>query len=237
MNIPNLLTISRLIIIPFFLYMVLQDDPMARLIALFLFIIAGITDLLDGYLARKWSQDTKLGRFLDPLADKFLVITCLGAFYYLDSQISLWMILVIIGRDLLVTIIRFLAIRKGMEVRTNRLAKTKTTVQMTAIIAILLIFIIRSYGVDIQKTFDLGHQDGKTNFQITWSLIERGLDMKPHDDLEKKEKTKYFAESIPYFIILFVTLITVISGVRYLYSNYMVFAPPYYLFRKKEDPN
>ncbi|MES0491679.1 MAG: CDP-diacylglycerol--glycerol-3-phosphate 3-phosphatidyltransferase [Leptospirales bacterium] len=237
MNIPNLLTISRFIIIPFFLYMVLQDTPSARLIAFVLFAIAGLTDLLDGYLARKWSQDTKLGRFLDPLADKFLVITCLGAFYYIDHQISLWMILVIVGRDLMITVIRFLAIRKGMELRTNLLAKTKTVLQMTAIAAILLILVIRSYGVDIQQTFDLGHKTGKTNFEITWSLIERGISMTPVDDIERKEKRKYFAESIPYFLILLVTLVTVISGMRYLQANYRVLAPPYYLFRKKEDPD
>jgi len=232
MTIPNLLTIFRLIVTPIFLYYFLQDTPKARLIAFVLFVLAALSDLLDGYLARKLSQDSKLGRFLDPLADKFLVITALMAFYYLDNQISIWMILAIISRDILVTIMRYLAIRKGVELKTTGLAKTKTAFQMTAIILILMIFIIRSYRFDIQNTFDQGHKKGHTNMEISIDLVKQFLTMLPNKEIGRKQKTLVFAETIPYFLILITTIVTVISGARYLIANHRVLYPPYHLFQK-----
>ncbi len=237
MNIPNILTFLRLVMIPFFIYFLLQDDPKSRLIAFLLFVIAGLSDFLDGYLARKLEQDTKLGRFLDPLADKFLVITTLFAFYYLDNQISLWIVFVIIGRDILITLMRYMAIAKGKELRTTRLAKTKTAFQMIAIILILLVFIVRSYRVDIQDTFERGHLSGKKNIEIATELLREGVRMLPSKEIKQSEKRKVFAESIPYFLMLITAFVTLISGVRYVMYNIDILKPPYHLFRNRErDP-
>ena len=107
-KIPNILTISRILLVPFFLYYLIQDERHYKVIALGIFIFSSITDFFDGYLARKLSAESKFGKIFDPLADKILVIAALSAFVYLDNQIPLWMIVAIASRDLLITLIRFL---------------------------------------------------------------------------------------------------------------------------------
>lgn len=235
LNIPNLLTVLRILLVPLFLIFITAKSPFYRLLALGVFILASITDFLDGYLARKWKQDTALGRFLDPLADKALVLATLIVFLYLDPQIPLWMVLTIVGRDMLVTLMRFLAIRKGMEIRTTRLAKAKTAFQMTSIILILMIFFVRSFQIDIQQTFVEGRKKGKKNIQIATELLNRGFKILKNPDYTPRQKKQVFAESIPYFLMLATTIITVISGVRYLVTNYQVLKPPYYLTRNKSN--
>jgi len=231
-TIPNILSFFRILIIPLLIYFLIQDSPKMRLFAIVIFFLASITDFLDGYLARKLNQDSKLGRFLDPIADKFLVVTVLFAFYYLDKGISLWMILLIIIRDTVITMMRFLAIRKGTELKTSRMGKTKTAIQMTAIVTILLIFFIRSYGFDIQQTFYLGHLQRKGNMEIALGLIKKGVHLLPDKTIGKKEKRRIFAESMPYFIMLLTTTVTVASGLRYIYTNYAVLLPPYFPEKK-----
>jgi cardiolipin synthase len=225
----------RLIIIPFFLYFLIQDDPKSRLIAISLFTIAAISDFLDGYLARKLAQDSKIGRFLDPLADKFLVVTALFAFYFLDKEISIWMIIAIILRDMLITFMRYLAIRKGTELKTSRLGKTKTVFQMTAIVLIMLILFVRSYRIDVEQVFTEGHRQGKGNFQISTELLNQAIKLLPDKEVPRKEKRKIFLEPMPYFLMLLTTIITVISGLKYVINNYRVLLPPYNIFisRKK----
>ena len=97
MNIPNLLSLSRIFLIPVFLWLLFQPETRFKVIALAVFFIASITDMLDGWSARKLEQESELGEFLDPLADKFLVIATLIAFVIIDPLIPLWMILVIVG--------------------------------------------------------------------------------------------------------------------------------------------
>ncbi|MCS6984449.1 MAG: CDP-diacylglycerol--glycerol-3-phosphate 3-phosphatidyltransferase [Leptospiraceae bacterium] len=232
-NIPNFLTLIRILLVPVFLYCITTKVPFYRLMALVVFVVASITDFLDGYLARKWKQDTAFGRFMDPLADKALVLATLLVFLYLDPQIPLWMVLTIIARDMLVTLMRYLAIRKGMEIRTTRLAKAKTAFQMTSIILILMIFFVRSFQIDIQQTFEEGHRRGKKNIQIASELLARGLKILKNPDYTPREKKKVFAESIPYFLMLLTTIITVISGLRYLFTNYQVLLPPYRIIQRE----
>jgi cardiolipin synthase len=117
------LTLSRIILIPLFLYLIFTPTIEHRIWALVIFVIASLTDLLDGWTARKLKQETETGKFLDPLADKFLVISALIAFLFLDPFIPLWMVIVIIGRDLLITLMRYLAIKKGTSLRTSRLGR------------------------------------------------------------------------------------------------------------------
>ena len=223
----------RLAIIPFFLYFIFEENPKSRLLAVILFIIAAISDFLDGYLARKLSQDSKFGRFLDPLADKMLVIATLLAFTMLDNQISLWMVIAIIARDMIVTLMRYLAIRKGTELKTSNLGKTKTALQMTVIIMILLILFVRSYRFDVEHIFHQGHLAGKKNIEIALELMDQAIKLLPKKEVNKREKSKIFLEPLPYFLMLITTLVTVISGIRYVYTNYKILLPPYHLFIRK----
>ena len=237
LNLPNFLTIMRIVMIPFFMYYLLSQHPRDRFIALAIFFVASITDFFDGYLARKWQQESPLGRFLDPLADKALVIATLVLFIMLDQAIPLWMVIVIILRDMLVTLMRYLAIRKGAEIRTTRLGKAKTMFQMFSIGAILIIFVIRSFHFDIPGTYAEGRAEGKKNIEIASTMMIKAFQSFESSEIPKEERNKYFAESVPYFLLLITTLLTIISGLRYLYANWRVLLPPYTaVLRKRQKP-
>jgi cardiolipin synthase (CMP-forming) len=227
LNLPNFLTIMRIVMIPFFLYYLLSPLPWDRFLALALFAIASVTDFFDGYLARKWKQESPLGRFLDPLADKALVVATLIIFILLDQAIPLWMVIVIILRDMLVTLMRYLAIRKGKEIRTTRLGKAKTLFQMFSIVLILVILIMRSFHFDIRATYADGRAAGKKNIEIATTMFVKAVQSLKSDEIPKAQRNKLFAESAPYFLLLLTTLITAISGLRYLYTNWRVLLPPY----------
>ena len=218
-NIPNFLTTLRVCLIPFFLYFLFFKDVESKVIALIIFIIASLTDLLDGYLARKWKVTSKLGTFLDPLADKALIISALVAFILLDNQIPIWMLIVIVSRDILITLMRILGKRKGMEVKTSTLGKVKTVVQMTTIILILLIFVGRSYKTEISLLYQKGNLEGKTNIQIALGSLLEGFDIWWKKEIDIDYKKKVFAYSMPYFLLLFTTILTIISGISYIFKN------------------
>lgn len=134
-SIPNLLTASRIVLIPLIVVMFWVDGTVARWVTLAFFIIAGVTDYLDGVAARSMGETSKLGKFMDPVADKLLVASILMMLVAFD-RISDWVILpalVILCREILVSGLReFLAeIKVGLPV--SRLAKWKTGVQMTAL--------------------------------------------------------------------------------------------------------
>ena len=220
---PNMLTIFRFILVPIFIFFIIPENIQFRSTALFIFIIASITDFLDGYLARKLKAETKVGKVLDPLADKFLVISTICAFIYLDKQIPLWMVLVIISRDILITLMRYLGSKKGVEVKTSRLAKTKTAFQMISIVVILLIFAVRSYREDVIRNFDIGRKAGHSNIEIAIQGFKKGVQLWPQKNTQSKEIKLVFAQSIPYFLMFFVTILTIVSGIRYIFVNYHVF--------------
>lgn len=136
-NLPNSLTIMRIALTPVFIILLFYDHPYAKLWALLIFLVASITDAFDGYYARKHNQITDQGRFLDPLADKILVLSALISFGVLEV-IPFWMIGLIIFRDLFITGLRVVLNNKGYQMITSKIAKAKTTVQIVAIIAILL---------------------------------------------------------------------------------------------------
>jgi cardiolipin synthase len=235
LNLPNFLTILRIVMIPFFLYYLLSQHPRDRFFALIIFGVASITDFFDGYLARKWKQESPLGRFLDPLADKALVIATLVIFILLDQAVPLWMVIIIILRDMLVTLMRYLAIRKGAEIRTTRLGKAKTTFQMFSIVLIILILIVRALPFDISATYAEGAAAGKKNIEIAGSMLLKAVQSLQSNEIPKAERNKYFAESAPYFLLFLTTLITAISGLRYLYTNWRVLLPPYTAILRKRQ--
>ncbi len=139
MTLPNILTFFRILITPVFIVCLFEDFPGAHLWALFLFIIASITDAYDGYYARKNDMVTETGRFLDPLADKILVSSAFISFAIM-GLIDFWMVGLILFRDLFVTGLRMIMTRNGFTMMTSRIAKSKTGVQL-GIITFTLIFL------------------------------------------------------------------------------------------------
>ncbi|NLG91995.1 MAG: CDP-diacylglycerol--glycerol-3-phosphate 3-phosphatidyltransferase [Clostridiales bacterium] len=138
MNLPNKLTVMRIVLVPFFVAVLLIPGiPHHYLWAAVLFGAAALTDHYDGKLARKNNQITNFGKFLDPLADKILVISALVCFVDLRLAAT-WCVLVIIAREFMVTSIRLVAVDSGVVIAANKWGKTKTVSQIIAIIAILL---------------------------------------------------------------------------------------------------
>lgn len=139
-NLPNILTLSRIVIIPIIIFVFYLPWHRAHLVATALFIVASITDGLDGYLARKWHQTSMLGAFLDPVADKVLVSTCLlllvGA---KDINYITLPAIVIVGREIVISALREWMAEWGKRasVAVGVLGKVKTILQMLAIILLL----------------------------------------------------------------------------------------------------
>jgi len=210
-NIPNLVSLLRIVLIPLFIYLIFIPTMASRIWALVVFIIASLTDILDGWSARKLQQETDVGKFLDPMADKFLVISAMISFLFLDPLIPLWMILVIIARDLLITLMRYLAIRKGTELRTSKFGKVKTAFQMVSIILIIMVFIVRGKGVDIS------HYVAADHYLKINAVYEIYLSQHPQRWLIIG----------PFLLMALVTLLTALSGLRYIVTNWRLFLPPY----------
>lgn len=134
MNLPNLITTARMFAIPFFIYFLSTGQ---YFIANTIFIIASLTDFLDGYLARKMNLVTNYGKFMDPTADKLLVFSALFMFVE-QGYMSALMVIIIVSREFMVGTMRNIAIEKGTVVPAMWSGKVKTTVQMIGIIAIIL---------------------------------------------------------------------------------------------------
>ena len=148
MNIPNILSLIRIILTPLFIILLFADFKMAKVLALLVFAIAAITDAYDGYLARKYNQITPEGKFLDPLADKILVLSAFISFAFINI-IDFWMVGIIIFRDLFVTGLRFIISGRGFEFVTSKLSKYKTAFQLTIIILTLIFISIEGLDINI----------------------------------------------------------------------------------------
>ena len=139
MVLPNQLTVLRIILTPVFLFLFLSGDSLMIQISLAVYLIAAITDWYDGWLARKFNYITDWGKFLDPLADKILTSAAFFAFVYLNV-LDLWMVLVIVVRDFLITGLRGYADFHKVSFVTSKLAKWKTFIQMVFIYYLLVIY-------------------------------------------------------------------------------------------------
>jgi len=151
MNLPNLLTILRILLTPVFIIFLFYEHPYAQLWALLVFIVASVTDAFDGYYARKHNLVTESGRFLDPLADKILVTSAFISFAYMGI-IEYWMVVLIVFRDLFVTGLRMAMSHKGFSLLTSKIAKAKTGTQIGIIIFILLFLGTRNIHLDMVRT-------------------------------------------------------------------------------------
>lgn len=183
-NIPNVLTIFRILLTPLFIICLFSNYPYARLWALIIFIVASVTDAFDGYYARKYNQVTRHGQFLDPLADKILVSSAFISFALMEL-VPFWMVALIVFRDLFVTGLRWAMESKGLTMITSKIAKAKTTIQISVIIFILLFL-----GVQI--------------FSFSWL----------------KEAINFIIENrIIYYFTFIATILTLWTGISYLYKN------------------
>ena len=133
MNLPNKLTMFRVILIPFFVLFMLVDITSAdKWIALAIFIVASLTDLLDGKIARKYNLVTNFGKFMDPLADKLLVCSALICLVEM-SKLPAWMVIIIIAREFIISGFRLIAADNGVVIAASYWGKFKTTFQMVMI--------------------------------------------------------------------------------------------------------
>lgn len=138
MNLPNKLTIARVFMIPFFVFfMLVPGIPYNNYIAVALFIIASLTDLADGKIARKYNLVTNFGKFMDPLADKLLVSSAMICLVE-TGQLAAWMVIVIISREFIISGFRLVASDSGVVIAASYWGKFKTTFQMLMIIVLIL---------------------------------------------------------------------------------------------------
>ncbi len=144
MNLPNSITMSRIIMIPLFLWILSPHFPWQghgaqEIVASVLFVLASITDGLDGYLARKHGLITTMGMLLDPLADKIMVTAAFVALVaYNPEVVKVWIVVVIIGREFLISGLRSIAASEGFTVTASELGKLKTVVQIVSVVSAIL---------------------------------------------------------------------------------------------------
>ena len=137
MNLPNKLTILRVIVVPVFVILMLAPLSWGRWAALAVFIIASLTDTADGYIARKYNLVTDFGKFMDPLADKLLVCAAMICLIT-TGQLPAWIVIVIISREFIISGFRLIAAEKGIVIAASWWGKIKTVVQMVMICALLI---------------------------------------------------------------------------------------------------
>ncbi len=137
LNVPNSITFFRVVLVPVLMAFLLVDVPYGDVFALAVFVIAAASDSLDGYLARRFRQTTVIGAFLDPLADKLIVTAALVSLVEL-GELSAWVAMVVIGRELSVTGLRMVAAVQQTVIPASRWGKAKTASQMLAIAALIV---------------------------------------------------------------------------------------------------
>ena len=128
-NLPNMITASRILLTPVFIFLLVSDNSILVQCAAAVFLIAAISDWYDGWYARRYNETSAFGRFFDPLADKVLTGAAFFAFVFMNV-LPLWMVIVTVGRDFIVTLLRVAADRRHTPVVTSRLAKVKTAMQL-----------------------------------------------------------------------------------------------------------
>jgi CDP-diacylglycerol--glycerol-3-phosphate 3-phosphatidyltransferase len=165
MNLPNALTASRLLAIPVLMVLLLVRFPNHDQIAAGVFVLASLTDTLDGNLARLRGQVTELGKFLDPLADKLFILSVLIVLVQV-GELAAWVVIVIFGRELLITVLRSLSASQGRVIAATPFGKTKTVSQ---VLAVLLLILQRPYpGLHLWASLAVG-------FAVAFTVLS-GLD-------------------------------------------------------------
>lgn len=152
MNTPNKITTLRIILIPFMIFFYLADFiPWGKIVSVAIFIVAALTDFLDGYIARKYNLVTNLGKLLDPMADKLLVISALlllVADKTIPSPYGVIIAILIIGRELLISTFRQIAASKNYVMAADKVGKLKTIFQDIAIPGFIMLAYFKTFGVN-----------------------------------------------------------------------------------------
>lgn len=148
MNLPNKLTMFRVILIPFFVFFLLAPyfEGYGNYVAVAIFIVASLTDLLDGKIARKYNLVTNFGKFMDPLADKLLVCSAMICLIEL-GLLPAWIVILIIAREFIISGFRLIASDNGVVIAASYWGKFKTTFQMLMVIVLLLNFDIPAFKI------------------------------------------------------------------------------------------
>lgn len=190
-NLPNILSGLRILLAPVFLYLYLLGNMWWGMLSILVFTVAAITDYFDGHYARKHEIETSLGVFLDPLADKILTFSAFIVLPFIDAeQFPWWAVIVIIVRDVFMTVLRIYVNKKGIEMATRSFAKTKTTIQLVFLYLALLIGVF--FGTE----------------NIIAAIAEYIL-----------------STGIMFWLMMFVTFITVYSALEYIFANKTIFIP------------
>lgn len=134
-NLPNMLTVARIFVIPLFVYFTYDADPFYSVLAGSVFTIAAITDVVDGFLARRWNMITVTGKLLDPLADKLIVMAAMVMMVRL-GRIPAWLVVVLLSREFVVNGLRQIAASEGMVIAAGQEGKWKTALQLVGIVAL-----------------------------------------------------------------------------------------------------
>ena len=148
MTIPNILTVFRILLTPFFIFFLFNESESSGVYSLIIFTVASFTDAYDGYYARKYNAVSESGKFLDPLADKILASSAFISFAVL-GLIDIWMVAIIILRDLFVTLLRMRMKKGGESLVTSNIAKSKTAAQLITIIFTLIYLSINNSTLPI----------------------------------------------------------------------------------------
>jgi len=191
MNLANKLTILRIILVPIFLIFIAIKIPYGVIIATLIFIIAALTDKLDGYIARSRNQITRFGKFMDPLADKLLVTAALVSLVELQI-IPAWAAIIIIAREFAVTGLRAIAAAEGLVIAASWWGKIKTVIQIVAIIFALFKVILKTMPDTIPE-------------------LAKAIGNNP--------KLVQFFDIMPAITMAIAIVITIISGVDYFVKN------------------
>ncbi len=198
MTLANKLTMGRILVIPFFILFMFIGSIYTRAAALLIFILAALTDVYDGIIARHREEVTNFGKFIDPLADKLIVSAALISFVQLEElSIPAWMVILVISREFIITGLRSVAASRGTIIPASLSGKFKTTSQMVVIITILIMLIVNAV---------------LRNYWHTTPLELQAL-------LGWKKVLGYVLGRAPYWLMLVVTILTVISGFNYIFEN------------------
>ncbi|OGX31958.1 MAG: CDP-diacylglycerol--glycerol-3-phosphate 3-phosphatidyltransferase [Omnitrophica WOR_2 bacterium RIFCSPLOWO2_12_FULL_46_30] len=189
MNLPNKLTVSRIILTFVFMFFLFSKGLTSKSLALVVFIAAALTDLFDGMIAKSRNLITDFGKIMDPIADKILVLAAFLSFIQLQL-IPAWCVIVIIGRELIITSLRLFAFSKGVVIAASKGGKHKTVSQMAAIIIILASLVFK----DVMKAY------------FFWSPVFDKV-----------------IGSIIYLSMLSTVMLTLISGISYIWENRHLF--------------
>jgi CDP-diacylglycerol--glycerol-3-phosphate 3-phosphatidyltransferase len=149
MNVPNVLTLFRILLTFVFIVLLTKEGLGSKIFALIIFTLASLTDFLDGYIARKYDLISRFGKLMDPIADKFLILSAFFIFTQL-RVIASWMFAVILAREVIVTGLRLFAVRKGKALAAEGAGKLKTVLQIISVYLIILFTILVQLKVDVQ---------------------------------------------------------------------------------------